>query len=404
MPKFAFLVKDRTGKTHSGTLDASSRNSLLEQLWKQELTVLSVDEQTKPASTLMRFKAGASRVKLGHLVIFSRQLATLVESGISIVPALGVLREQAESPSLHQVLKKVQEDVEAGSSLSEAMSRHPAAFSELYVNMVEAGESSGQLDEILDRLATYLEKIGTLQRKVKSSLVYPIFVSLLAFGITSFLLIVIVPKFKEIFTSLGGQLPLPTLILLQISELMKRFWVVVLIMMSGALFALNLWRQTPAGRMRLDRLSLKLPVFGKLFQKVAIARFSRTLATLVRSGVPILRALEIVAKTSGNMIVEQAVTSARSSIKEGENISAPLAESKVFPAMVTRMIAVGEKTGELEKMLTKVADFYENEVDAAVSSLTSLIEPLVIAILGIVIGGMALTLLLPVFNITSLIK
>lgn len=401
MPTFAYVVKDKTGKTHSGTLETESRNSLIEQLWKQEFVIISIDERQQAHSAIL--KIGQPKVKSEHLVIFSRQLATMVESGIPIVTALDVLADQLEDRGFKQTLKKIRDDVEAGASLSEATGRHPQAFSGYYVNMIRAGESSGRLDEILDRVASYIEKISVLERKVKASLFYPAFVSILAFGITTFLVVVIVPKFKEIFTALGGQLPLPTLILLGLSDFMKR-WLVVEIIAGFLLFvALNVYARTPGGRFWIDRTTLRLPVIGKLMQKVVIARFSRTLSTLVKSGVPILSSLEIVAKTSGNKVVERAVMSARSSIKEGENISDPLAHSKVFPPMVTRMIAVGEKTGELEKMLGKIADFYENEVDAAVTAMTSLIEPLVIAVLGVIIGGIVVALFLPVFQISTLV-
>jgi type IV pilus assembly protein PilC len=403
MPKFSFVVKDRNGKTHTGSLDAESRNALLEQLWKQELTVLSVDELTKGSETLNRLRAGGG-VKLGNLVIFSRQLATLVEAGVSIVPSLQILADQMLDRTFKQIITKIHDDVEAGASLSEAAARHPQAFNELFVNLLHAGEQSGRLDEILDRLATYQEKSGELQRKVRSALIYPAFVTLLAFGITTFLLVGIVPKFRDIFSSLGGTLPLPTLMLLGVSDAMRRFWVLGLVGLIAAAVGGKVALSTPGGKVWFDQMSLQVPIFGPLIRKVGIARFARTLATLIKSGVPILGALDIVAKTAGNKIIERAVVSARASIREGENISDPLAESKVFPIMVTRMIAVGEKTGEMEKMLSKVADFYESEVDATVNALTSLIEPMVIAFLGIVIGGIAVTLLLPVFNITSLIK
>ncbi len=402
MPTFAYVVKDKSGKTHSGTLETASRNSLIEQLWKQEFVIISIEERQQGKASVL--KIGQPKVKTDQLVIFSRQLATLVESGIPIVTALDVLAEQLEDRGFHQTLKKIRDDVEAGASLSEAVGRHPRAFSEFFVNMIRAGESSGRLDEILDRVATYIEKVDVLQRKVKASLFYPAFVSLLAFGITTFLVVVIVPKFKEIFTSLGGQLPLPTLLLLGLSDFMRKWLVLEIIAGFFAFLGIQMYSRTPAGRFWIDRTSLKLPVIGKLLQKVMIARFSRTLATLVKSGVPILSALEIVAKTAGNKVVERAVMAARSSIKEGENISDPLVHSKVFPAMVTRMISVGEKTGELEKMLGKIADFYENEVDAAVTALTSLIEPLVIAILGVVIGGIVVALFLPVFQISTLVS
>ena len=402
MPTFSYVVKDKAGKTHSGTLETESRNALIEQLWKQEFVVLAIDERAHKKSALL--KVGQASVRSEHLVIFSRQLATMVDSGIPIAPALEVLADQIEDRGFRHILKKIRDDIEAGSSLSEAIGRHPKVFSDFFVNMTRAGESSGRLDEILDRVAAYLEKVNILQHKVKASLFYPAFVSVLAFGITTFLLIVIVPKFKEIFVSLGGELPAPTQFLLSLSEFMGKYLVYELIGGVAAVVGLKAYINTPGGRLWFDQVSLKFPIIGKLLQKVFIARFSRTLATLVKSGVPILSSLEIVAKTSGNKVVERAVMAARSSIKEGENISDPLSHSKVFPTMVTRMIAVGEKTGELEKMLTKIADFYENEVDAAITALTSLIEPMVIAVLGIVIGGIVIALFMPIFKISTIVS
>ena len=402
MPTFVYVVKDKLGKTHSGTLETESRNALIEQLWKQELVVLSIDERTFGRQSLL--KVGQPKVRPEQLVIFSRQLATMVDSGIPIAPALDVLADQMEDRGFKHILKKIRDDIEAGSSLSEAAGRHPKAFSDFFVNMLRAGESSGRLDEILDRVASYLEKVTVLQRKVQASLFYPAFVSVMAFSITTFLIVVIVPKFKEIFTSLGGELPLPTRLLLGFSEFVGKFLPFEAVAFIALIVLFRVYINTPAGRLLFDQMSLRVPIIGKLLQKVVIARFARTLATLVKSGVPILGSLEIVAKISGNKIVERAVNAARSSIKEGENIADPLAHSKVFPAMVTRMISVGEKTGELEKMLTKIADFYENEVDAAVTALTSLIEPLVIAVLGVVIGGIVIALFLPIFKISPLVS
>ena len=401
MPTFAYVVKDKVGKTHSGTLETDSRNSLIEQLWKQEFVVLSIEERQQSKSALV--KIGQPGVKTSLLVIFSRQLATMVDSGIPVVSALDVLAEQMEDRGFKHILKKLRDDVEAGSSLSEAAARHPKAFSDFFINMLRAGESSGRLDEILDRVASYLEKVEMLRRKVKASLFYPAFVSVLAFGITTFLVVVIVPKFKEIFTTLGGRLPAPTQMLLSLSDFMRKYAVLEIVGVILASILSQLYINTRNGRLWFDTMSLKFPVLGTLLQKVAIARFARTLATLTNSGVPILSSLEIVARTAGNRVVEQAVMSARTSIKEGENIADPLAQSHVFPSMVTRMIAVGERTGELEKMLVKIADFYESEVDAAVTGLTSLIEPLVIAVLGVIIGGIVIALFLPVFQISTLV-
>ncbi len=401
MPTFTYVVKDKTGRTRSGTMETKSRSALIEQLWKQDFVVLSIDERQQGTSFLLR--AGQPRVKGEHLVVFSRQLATMVDSGIPISQSLDVLAEQIEDKHFGRTIKKIRDDIEAGGNLSEAVAKHPRIFSDFFINMIRAGESSGRLDEILERVASHLEKINTLQGKVRASLFYPAFVSVMAFAITTFLLVVIVPKFKDIFTSLGGQLPLPTRILLGVSEFMGKYLAAEVIVCVILAILFRWYISTPEGRRWLDRTILGFPVIGKLMRKVVIARFARTLATLVKSGVPILGSLEIVAKTSGNKIVEQAVLAARSSIKEGENIADPLTHSKVFPAMVTRMISVGEKTGELEKMLMKIGDFYESEVDASITALTSLIEPLVIAFLGVIIGGIVIALFLPIFKLSTLV-
>jgi len=401
MPIYAYVVKDKSGKTHSGTLETKSRSALIEQLWKQEFIILSITERPRGGSFLAR--VGQARVKPEYIVVFSRQLATMVDSGIPISQSLDVLAEQMDDRQLSQTIKKIRDDIEAGASLSEAIARYPNVFSDFFANMVKAGESSGRLDEILDRVANYLEKASALERKVRASLFYPAFVSVLAAAITTFLIVYIVPKFKDIFTSLGGQLPAPTQVLLMVSDFMEKYLVAILVAMAMGVMLARAYIRTAGGRLAFDGFLLKLPVIGKLLQKVTIAQFSRTLATLVKSGVPILGALEIVAKTSGNKVVEKAVFSARSSIREGENIADPLAASKVFPPMVTRMISVGEKTGELEKMLLKIADFYENEVDAAITALTSLIEPAVIAVLGVIVGGIVICLFLPIFKISTLV-
>ncbi len=401
MPTFAYVVKDKGGRTRSGTLEIESRNALIEQLWKQEFVVLSIEERQARKAVLSMMQP---RVKVMQLVIFARQLATMVASGIPIVGSLDVLAKQMDDKVFRQILARIRDDVEAGSSMSEALGKHPRVFSEFFVNMIRAGETSGKLDEILDRLAAYLEKVDNLRRKVQASLFYPAMVSFLAFIITTFLVIVIVPKFRDIFTSLGGELPLPTRILLGTSDFLRAYFVAELLGVVALVALFRFYVGTQAGRAWFDQMKLKLLVIGPLLQKVAIARFSRTLATLVKSGVPILTAMEIVAKTSGNKVIEKAVMEARTSIKEGENIADPLANSKVFPPMVTRMIAVGEKTGELERMLSKIADFYENEVDAAVTGLTSLIEPVIIAVLGLVIGSIVVALFLPVFKISQLVS
>ncbi|MBI3323990.1 MAG: type II secretion system F family protein [Candidatus Omnitrophica bacterium] len=398
MSTFGYVVKDKVGRTHSGTLEADSRNALVERLWKQDFVVLSIEERSAQRAGL---KVGQPKVPIEQLVIFSRQLATMVASGIPIVGAIDVLRDQMENRTFRQLLARIKDDVEGGASLSEGLGKHPRVFSEFFVNMTRAGESSGRLDEILDRVASYLEKADALRRKVQASLFYPGLVSFLAFSITSFLVLGIVPKFKEIFTSIGGELPLPTRMLLAFSEFVKAYIVAEILAGIVGFIAFQVYINSKPGRLKFDKIKLRVPIIGTLLQKVSIARFARTLATLVKSGVPILTSLEIVAKTAGNKVIEQAVFVARSSIKEGENIADPLAQSKVFPPMVTRMISVGEKTGELEKMLSKIADFYEMEVDTTVTALTSIIEPVIIAVLGLIVGAVVIALFLPVITITQ---
>jgi len=397
MSVYSYSAKDNQGLKFSGIVEALNEHDAITVLHKKGLIVIAVKEERLK-------KVREQGVKLDDLVVFSRQLATMVDSGITLVQSLHILSEQAENKILSSVTLKIKEDIEGGSSLHESLERHPKIFSNLYINMVKAGETSGLLDEILDRLASYLEKSSALQRKVKSSLVYPAVVISMAFLITLVLLIKVVPTFKGIFDSLGGTLPVPTQILIGISDALRRFFLFFVIIFTVLVFLFKKYINTPKGRFQFDHNLLRAPIFGPLFRKVVVAKFSRTLATLVKSGVPILNALEIVGKTAGNMVVEKAVTDARASIREGEPISEPLSRSGAFPPMVVRMISVGEQTGQLEKMLNKIADFYDEQVDAAVSGLTSMIEPLVIGFLGIIIGGIVVALFMPVFKITELIK
>ena len=400
MPIFKYVAKDDEANTVNDFIEAKDEMVALDMLRVKNLIIISISEQKQTKTSKGRI---GKKVKPEELVIFSRQLATMVNAGIPLVQSLDILSEQMESITFRHVVTTIRSDVESGSSLSAALEKHPKIFTLLYTNMVKAGETSGMLDEILDRLAGYLEKNGSLQRKVKSAMVYPAVVSLMAIGITLVLLLKVIPTFKEIFSTLGGTLPLPTQILIGISDILRQYFIYAVIVMGLIGAGIVKLVQTPQGRAKFDQLKLNLPVFGPLLRKVAVARFSRTLSTLIRSGVPILGALEIVGKTAGNVVIEEAVEKARIGIREGESISAPLAKSKAFPPMVTRMISVGEESGELEKMLTKIADFYEDQVDAAVSGLTSLIEPLIIAFLGIVVGSIVVAMFLPIFKITELI-
>lgn len=402
MANYRYTAKDKTGKTVAGSLECPDEKTLIGLLRQQELVILSVQLEKKKTKIAFgtNFK---SKIKLTELVLFSRQLATIIDSGISLVQALDILAEQMDSPAFRSVISEVKKDVSTGASFHEALAKHPQAFSPLFVNMVKAGESSGSLDDIMERLASYLEKTDSLVRKVRSALVYPTVVASMAILITLVLMIKVVPVFKSMFADFGGALPLPTQILIAISDFLINSLFIWIGALVAAVIAAKRFLKTEQGQLLFDNFKLSMPVFGVIFRKVAVSKFSRTLSTLVKSGVPILTALEIVGKTAGNKVVENAVIKVRASIREGENITEPLARSKVFPPMVVRMIAVGEQTGELEKMLGKIADFYDDQVDASVAGITSLIEPLIIAFLGIIIGTIVICMFLPIFKMANLV-
>ncbi len=399
MEKYQYIAKDKGGNTVTGNLDAASEVEVTDALHKKELIIVSI----MPAKKKGARHRETGGVKLDDLVIFSRQLATMIDAGIPLVQSLGILGEQIENKSLKSVVAVVRQDIEAGMNFCDALAKHPRVFSELFINMSRAGEASGMLDEVLDRLASYLEKTASLNRKIKSSLVYPEVVVAMAILITTVLLLKVVPTFKGIFEMLGGQLPVPTQILIAVSDALRHYFLIVVGVFIVLAFLFRRYIGTEKGRRNFDRQKLKVPVLGQLFRKVALAKFARTFSTLVKSGVAILNALDIVAKTSGNKVVEETVLSCAVAVRNGEPISRPLAKSGVFPPMVCRMIGVGEQTGQLEKMLSKIADFYDEQVDAAVAALTSMIEPLVIAFLGIVIGSIVIALFLPIFKITQLV-
>ncbi|MFA6079064.1 MAG: type II secretion system F family protein [Candidatus Omnitrophota bacterium] len=401
MANFKYAAKDATGKTVSGTVEAKDRAAAIDIIRKKDLILVSINEAS--AKWNLSFSFGKPKIKMDDIVVFSRQLSTMVDAGIPLVGALDILGDQIENKAFGEIIMKVRSDVETGSSLSEAMSKHKTVFSTLFVNMVKAGESSGMLDDILDRLAAYMEKTAALQKKVTSALVYPAVVSGMAVGITLLLLLKVIPIFKNIFSGFGAALPTPTLVLLAISDGLQKYFLLVVIVAGAISFAVSKFLKTDKGRLLVDSWMLKMPVFGILFTKVAISKFTRTLSTLIKSGVPILTSLEIVSKTAGNKAVEAAVDNVSKNVREGENIAEPLAKAKIFPSMVVRMVSVGEQSGELEKMLSKIADFYDEQVDTAVSGLTSLIEPLIIAFLGLVIGTIVICMFLPIFKITSMV-
>ena len=407
MPQFEYQVKDQEGRNLTGIQEASDLNSLVATLREKNLIIIRVTETKKKATLFAGGKQPTGKrgkIKIDDLVVFARQLATMVEAGVPLVQALSILSEQSENINLQRVTIDMHDSVESGKSLSEALEKNKKVFSNFFISMVNAGESSGRLDEILDRLASYNEKTSTLQKKVKSAMVYPAVVSVMALIITTGMLTFVIPKFAGIFESLNAQLPLPTRILIQFSNFLRQYFILIAGFIGMSIFLFLRLINTKKGRLWFDTKKLSVPVFGPLLLKVAVSKFSRTLSTLVRSGVPILASLEIVGRTSGNRLIELIIMDVRNSIKEGENISGPLGKKKVFPPMVVRMVSVGEETGELEKMLSKIADFYDTQVDTAVDGLTSIIEPLIIAFLAIVIGGIVIAMFLPILTLTSAIK
>jgi type IV pilus assembly protein PilC len=400
MPQYKYKARDSGGRLLEGTLEAENEKGIISNLRSKGLVVINISLQKKKIALLGERK---KKVKLGDIVIFARQLATMVNAGLPLVQSLHILTEQTENLSFQKILRDIEQNVETGSNLSDAMGKYPAVFSVLFVNLVRAGEASGMLDEILNRLASYLEAISNLIRKIRSAMVYPIAVSIMAVVIVVVLMVKVVPTFKSIFADFGAQLPLPTMILVGISEIMQKYFLAGVAMLIALFFAFGKYARTEKGRYRFDSFKLKMKVFGPLLRKVAISKFTRTLATLVKSGVPILTSLEIVGKTSGNVVIEKAVIEVRDSIREGESIAQPLAKSGVFPHMVVQMIRVGEETGSLENMLGKISDFYDEQVDAAVAGLTSIIEPILIAFLGVVIGAIVIAMFMPIFQMTTII-
>ncbi len=397
MENFSYTVKNQEGRLLKGIIEAESQDSVIEHFQKEDFIILSIKKAKK--------KARAKRGKVGvdDLVVFSRQLTTLIESGIPVVEALGVLEDQIESPYFKSIISLVLKDVKEGTSFSKALGKYPKAFPEIYLSMVEAAEISGNLPEVLDRVSVYLEKSSALQKKVKSALYYPAAIVIMAIVITGFLMFKVIPTFKEIFESLGGTLPLPTQILITVSDILTKKETLIaalgIIFLGG--FGLKKYINTPQGKLKFHQFLLKLPLVGELIRKVALANFSRTFATLMRSGVSVIQGLDIVAKTSGNKVIEQAVLKSKKYIQEGQPIYLPLEESGVFPPMVVKMIAIGERSGRLEGMLLKIAQFYEEQTDAMVAGLSSLIEPMIIVFLGVIVGGIVVALFLPILKITQ---
>jgi type IV pilus assembly protein PilC len=396
MPDYKYQGTSRSGGSVSGTMTASNKTELASLLKRQQITATKMTEKGKEFN-MPQF--GGS-VKAKELAIFTRQFSVMIDAGLPLVQCLEILAGQQENKLFQKVLVGTRGQVEGGATLSAAMRSSPKVFDALYVNMVEAGETGGILDTILQRLSTYIEKNVKLQRAVKSALVYPVGVLTVAGGVIVLLLWKVVPIFATLFAGLGVDLPLPTKIVIGMSNFIGSiFGLFILIALGGVLFGLKVWYGTPQGRFVLDTIVLKLPVLGILMRKIAVARFTRTLGTLISSGVPILEGLDITAKTAGNAVVERALQKVRRSLEEGKSLTEPLKESEVFPGMVTQMIAVGEQTGAMDAMLQKIADFYEEEVDAAVKDLLTALEPVMIVFLGVVVGGVVISMYLPLFSL-----
>ncbi len=406
MPEFKYTAKNTDGKAVAGQLTAEAEHEVVAELRRRELTIVSVMQAGTARKSININLPTLKKVKTDELVMFTRQLSTMISAGIPLLECLEVLSEQSENKFFQESLNDVIEKVRTGGDLSESLAAHPKIFTRIFVNMVKAGEASGELDEILKRLAEYYESMAELRREIKAALTYPAVSLFLIFGITIFLMVYIVPQFADIFTSLGTpdkplELPLATQVLLTISNFMQEQALLWIGGMTALITAIVAYKKTDRGSWQFDWLMLRLPVFGSLFRKVAISRFSRTFSTLIKSGVPIMSALEIVASTSGNRIVEDAVNQAKESVRQGDPLAAPLAQTGVFPGMVTRMISIGEKSGSLENLLTKISEFYDQQVSAAVKSLTSMIEPLLIGVMGGVVGGIVLAIFMPIFKIQS---
>ncbi|MDI6792768.1 MAG: type II secretion system F family protein [bacterium] len=393
---FTYKAKNTAGDAVSGTIEADSERMAIAKLRQRRLNILSLAEERR---TFLKKIAGAGwqgRVRLADLSLFSRQLSTLVNAGVPIIQSLITLVEQTTRKKLQEVIASVREEIERGATISNALEKHPDVFSEFYISMVRAGESGGVLDEILVRIADYLENLAQLRRKVITAMAYPGTVSVIATAVTIFIMLVIIPPFQEIYKTLGVELPIPTIILLHVSDILRHhfLWVFAVLVLIAYFFVKFV--RTERGRELFDHYSLKVPLFGSLFRKIAIAKFSRTFSTMVRAGVPILEAMEVVAKTAGNKTVETAVMNARNFIREGEKITDPLRDCGVFPPMVVQMIAIGEESGSLDIMLEKLADFYDQQVDAAVASLASMIEPILILLMGAIIGSIIIAVFLPI--------
>jgi type IV pilus assembly protein PilC len=399
---YDYKVRDRSGNLVSGQLIGDSESLVLQKLREQGMTPVEVKKAN--AGMKMEINLRPGKVKLKQIAIFCRQFATMVNSGLPILRALSILGDQTEEKELQKVLVEVRAEIEQGSSLSNAMAKHPKAFNNLFISMVKAGETGGVLDDVLLRLADTIEQEVELRRQIKSAMTYPVVVLVMVLGIMAAMLLFIVPQFESIYADLGSKLPLPTQILLTASKIVRSYWWLAIFGVPIFRFAFRKYKNTDKGRARVDALKIRVPVFGPLFHKVALARFAATGGMLLRAGVPILQALDIVKETVNNRVIATAVEDVKTSVREGESIAKPLGKHKVFPPMVVQMLAVGEETGAVDTMLDKISEFYNSEVKATVEALTSLIEPLLIGVIGGCVGAAVVALYMPMFNIINLIK
>jgi len=403
MATFSYVARTKDGKKEKGTQNAPNRQALTQALRSRGLTIENIQE-AKSSGVSAKALVG-KKVKTVDLLVFTRQLSTIVSAGLPLLQGLDILSEQTEDPNFASMIGDIGESVENGETFSDSLRKFPRAFPDIYVSMVRAGEAGGDLDGVLLQLADYLEASEELKRRIKSAMTYPVVAFSMIILIASALIIWVVPQFQSIFEALGGKLPMPTQILINISETLRSSKAFIfLAAFVGIIIAVRAWGRTPTGRYQLDAIKLRLPVFGSLFRKVAVSRFARTLSTLTKSGVPIIQALEIVERTAGNEVFAKAIRAAGESVLSGETLAEPLARSEEFPAMVTRMIGVGERTGALEGMLMKIAEFYDSEVKAAVDGMTSLIEPILIMLMGLVVGGIVIALFMPILMLSSLVQ
>jgi type IV pilus assembly protein PilC len=393
--------KTRVGGTMTGEIEAPNEAFVIAQLRRQQIVPVKI--KPKPRDLGFSLLGRRGKVSKRELAIFTRQFATMIDAGLPLVQCLDILGMQQENQAFKKVILKVKEDVESGSTFADALGKHPHVFDELFVNLVSAGEVGGILDTILSRLAAYIEKAMKLAKQVKSAMVYPSTILAVALIVTVVLLVYVIPIFGDMFKDFGAELPLPTQFVMAISGYTRKYFLVGVVLLVLLVMGIRWYYKQENGRRRIDRLLLRVPVFGDLLRKIAVARFSRTLGTMVSSGVPILESMDIVAKSAGNKIIEEAILRARTSISEGKTIAEPLADSKVFPVMVTQMVSVGEATGALDTMLNKIADFYDDEVDSAVGALTSLLEPILMIFLGVVIGGLVIAMYLPIFKLAGVV-